>query len=102
MGDELRVSQADIFKALAHPVRLQILQMLQQGERCVCELVAEIETEQPNISRHLAILKKDGILGCRKDGLKVMYWVRDRRAFKLLELSREMLKSYWQEKSGVF
>lgn len=102
MTEKLLVSQADIFKALAHPLRLKIIQMLQQGERCVCEVVEETAMEQPNISRHLAILKKEGILGCRKDGIKVMYWVQDERVFKLLELSREMLKSYWQEKSGVF
>ncbi len=102
MTEKLLESQADIFKALAHPVRLQILQMLKPGERCVCELVVDTEKEQPNISRHLAILKKDGILGCRKDGTRVMYWVRDRRAFELLDLCREMLKSYYQEKSEFF
>jgi DNA-binding transcriptional ArsR family regulator len=92
-------SQADIFKALAHPTRLKILQLLQNGERCVCEIVPQIGLEQPNVSRHLAILRKEGILSSRKDGLKVIYWVRDPRAFQLFELSREMLQNYWEEKS---
>lgn len=102
MAEGLHTSQAELFKALAHPVRLQILQMLQEGERCVCELVVDTEMEQPNISRHLAILKREGILECRKDGTRVMYWVKDRRAFELLNISREILKSYWMEKSGAF
>ena len=95
----VHTSQSDIFKALAHPTRLKILQLLQNGERCVCEIVPEMDMDQPNISRHLAILRKEGILSFRKEGLKVIYWVRDPRAFQLLELSREMLRQYWKEKS---
>lgn len=99
MPSAVHASRADIFKALAHPARLKIIQLLQNGERCVCEIVPEMGMEQPNVSRHLAILKKEGILSSRKDGLKVIYWVRDPRVFQLLELSREILLEYWREKS---
>lgn len=64
---------SDFFKALAHPVRLEILRNLKDGERCVCELIEEIEIEQSNLSQHLGVMKKQGLLDSRKDGQKVMY-----------------------------
>ena len=91
-------SQADIFKALAHPTRLQILNLLRLEERCVCEIFPALEMEQSNISRHLAILKKEGILSMRKEGLNVYYRVNDPRIFEVLDLCADILKSYWQNK----
>ncbi|CQR70870.1 putative HTH-type transcriptional regulator [Sporomusa ovata DSM 2662] len=64
---------ADFFKTLAHPVRLRILQSLEQGERCVCEIIEELDIEQSNLSQHLSNLKKQGIIDSRKDGQKVIY-----------------------------
>jgi ArsR family transcriptional regulator len=64
---------ADFFKTLAHPVRLRILQTLEQGERCVCEIIEELDIEQSNLSQHLSNLKKQGIIDSRKDGQKVIY-----------------------------
>jgi ArsR family transcriptional regulator len=69
----VHVFQSEIFKALAHPTRVQILQLLRNGEKCVCEIVPALKMEQPNVSRHLYVLKKEGILSCRKEGLKVIY-----------------------------
>lgn len=91
--------RADYFKALGHPTRLQIVELLREGEKCVCEIIPALQMEQSNISRHLAILKKEGILSSRKEGLKVIYWVPDPRVFQLLELSREMLRYHLREKS---
>lgn len=64
---------ADFFKTLAHPVRLRILRTLEQGERCVCEIIEELDIEQSNLSQHLSVLKKQGIIDSRKDGQKVIY-----------------------------
>lgn len=64
---------ADFFKALSHPVRLEILRNLKDGERCVCELIEEIDIEQSNLSQHLGLMKKQGLLVSRKDGQKMMY-----------------------------
>ncbi|WP_094606868.1 putative HTH-type transcriptional regulator [Sporomusa silvacetica DSM 10669] len=64
---------ADFFKTLAHPVRLRILRTLEQGERCVCEIIEELDIEQSNLSQHLSNLKKQGIIDSRKDGQKVIY-----------------------------
>lgn len=98
MSSKVFVFQADIFKALAHPARVKILQLLKNEEKCVCEIVPALEMEQPGVSRHLSILRKEGILSCRKDGLKVIYRVNDPRVFELLNLSTEMLRTYWEKR----
>ena len=65
--------KAEVFKALGHPIRLGVVEFLQKGEMCVCEIVAHVGTEMSNVSKHLAILKKAGIVADRRDGLKIMY-----------------------------
>ena len=58
-----------MFRAFADPTRLCILNLLRPGERCVCDLVSIIDVPQPKISRHLAYLRKAGLVTGRKDGL---------------------------------
>ncbi len=65
--------KAEVFKAMGHPLRLGIIEFLQQGEMCVCDIVAHVGTEISNVSKHLSLLKKAGLLADRRDGLKVMY-----------------------------
>ncbi|MBI4964065.1 MAG: winged helix-turn-helix transcriptional regulator [Desulfomonile tiedjei] len=65
--------KAEVFKALGHPIRLGIVEFLHQGEVCVCEIVERVGTEMSNVSKHLGILKKAGIVADRRDGLKIMY-----------------------------
>jgi DNA-binding transcriptional ArsR family regulator len=66
-------ARAGILKALAHPVRVLIVDALRAGDRCVCELNALADIDQSNISRHLAMLKRAGILSDRRKGMKVFY-----------------------------
>ena len=63
----------DFFKTLSHPARIKILHSLEQGERCVCDLLEEIDIEQSNLSQHLGMMKKQGIIDSRKEGQKVNY-----------------------------
>jgi len=66
------------FKCLADQTRLRCLLLLQQqGELCVCELIEALQESQPKISRHLAQLKKCGLLSDRKQGLWVFYRLND-------------------------
>ena len=66
--------QAEIFKALSNPVRLEIIDVLLDGEKCVCEIIEKLNKyEQPHISKSLAKLQKVGLIESRKDGLKVFY-----------------------------
>lgn len=62
-----------IFKALANPVRLKIIEILTDGEKCVCEIAMNLGCEQSHISKSLAILKTAGLIKDRKDGLNVYY-----------------------------
>ncbi len=66
-------AQAQVFKALAHPGRLLMLDELSRGERCVCELAALVGSEMPTVSRHLSQLKHAGIVDDEKRGAKVFF-----------------------------
>jgi DNA-binding transcriptional ArsR family regulator len=65
--------KAEVFKALGHPLRLGVVEFLRDGEKCVCEIVEEVGTEISNVSKHLSILRKAGIVADRRDGSKIMY-----------------------------
>jgi DNA-binding transcriptional ArsR family regulator len=65
--------QAEIAKAVAHPLRIAVIDFLKDGERCVCDIAENVGSERSNISRHLAVMVHAGVLTCRKDGLKVFY-----------------------------
>jgi len=99
MDSSLQALQADLFKAIAHPTRLEILQLLRSGERCVCEIFPALDIEQPNVSRHLSVLKKEGIVSSRKDGLKVIYRVNDKSIYELLDLATDILKEHWEKRN---
>lgn len=93
--------QAEFIKALAHPTRLQILEILRAGEKCVCEIVPELGLEQSNVSRHLAVLKREGILQYRKDGLRVIYWAASPRIYDTLDHTVETIRQIWNEKAEI-
>ena len=65
--------QAQLITALAHPIRLAVVDLLKDGEVCVCEIADRIGVERSNTSRHLALMLKAGVLKTRKDGLQVFY-----------------------------
>ena len=65
--------QAEIVKSVAHPLRIAILDFLRNGQQCVCDIAEHIGSERSNVSRHLSVMVKAGVLGSRKDGLKVIY-----------------------------
>lgn len=66
-------ARADVFKALGHPTRLAIVDMLADGERCVCDMNEEIDADISTVSRHLAVLRNVGILSSDKRGNQVFY-----------------------------
>ncbi len=94
----LKATQTDFFKALSHPARLQIVEFLREGEKCVCEIYPALKLEQSTVSRHLAILKREGILSSEKRGLRVMYWCENKDIFKLIDLSEEIVSAYWRSR----
>lgn len=67
-------SQVRVFKALAHPTRLEIVKMLaREGPKCVCEVVERFGFDQSTISKHLSLLRSAGIVATTKEGLNVIY-----------------------------
>ncbi|MEM0100788.1 MAG: metalloregulator ArsR/SmtB family transcription factor [Candidatus Methanomethyliaceae archaeon] len=83
--------KAKIFKALADPIRLQILELLRSGEKCVCEIISHINFPQPVISRHLKILKNCGIVKDRHLGNKRLYSITDYSIFNVIDAIDEKL-----------
>jgi ArsR family transcriptional regulator len=65
--------QAEIAKAISHPLRIAVVDYLQNGEQCVCDIAEHTGSERSNISRHLAVMVNAGILDYHKEGLKVIY-----------------------------
>jgi DNA-binding transcriptional ArsR family regulator len=93
--------KAEVLKALAQPTRLKILELLRDGERCICEIVPAINGEQSNISRHISTMQKSHLITTRKDGVKVMVKVRDPRVFEILDKVGLFLKTQMQEQTRL-
>jgi ArsR family transcriptional regulator len=85
-------SQAQIVHALAHPLRLALVDRLQHGDRCVQELANHVGAERSNVSRHLAILQGAGILASRKQGVQVYYSLRTPCVLNFLECTETVLR----------
>ncbi len=77
--------KAKVFKALADPVRLKIIEFLRDGEKCVCEIIPHVNIAQPLVSRHLKILKDSGLVRVRKEGNRRYYSVTDPRIFGVID-----------------
>ena len=92
MEERVLELKAEILKALAQPTRLKILELLRNGERCICEIVPAINGEQSNISRHISLMQKSNLVTTRKDGVKVMVKVSDPRVFEILDSIALLLK----------
>jgi len=92
MEDRVLELKAEILKALAQPTRLKILELLRNGEKCICEIVPAINGEQSNISRHISLMQKSHLVTTRKDGVKVMVKVSDPRVFEILDSIALLLK----------
>jgi len=74
-----------ILSALSDPTRLELLEYLADGERCVCEILPAFSRSQSTISKHLNILHETGILDRRIDGKRTLYRINNPRIFKLLK-----------------
>jgi ArsR family transcriptional regulator len=93
-------ARADILKALGHPIRVLIVEALSAGERCVCELNGLAEIDKSGISRHLAILKRAGIVSDRRTGMKVFYKLETPCILKTLDCAVEVIRANLRR--GVF
>ena len=93
--------KADFLKALAHPIRLEIIEYLKNKEASVGEMAKELVVEQSGLSKHLAILRQAGILTSRQEKVTVYYSVRDRDIFQVLRPIAEILRKKLNEGNEV-
>jgi DNA-binding transcriptional ArsR family regulator len=91
-------SEAELLNALSHPARLEILELLRDGESCVCHIQAMLDQRQAYISQQLNILRQAGLITSRKEGLRVYYKVNDPDLFDLLDQVKRILQKLgkWQ------
>jgi DNA-binding transcriptional ArsR family regulator len=82
---------ANVFKALSHPARLQIIKFLVKGRLCVCDILPKIELEQSNVSQHLAVLRNQGILSSSKEGTMVFYEIISPEVVEMIRLAEQMI-----------
>jgi ArsR family transcriptional regulator len=92
--EDLRAFKAAFFKALAHPVRIGILEILTRRERSVRELQAALGVEQPVVSQQLAVLRANNIVAARKTGASVRYAIRDPLIAELLRTARRIFNNH--------
>src|SRR5436189_1600311 len=83
--------KAELFKALAHPARVRVLEVLADGERAVGEMQPLVGIELSHLSQQLAVLRRAGLVTSRKDGSSVIYAVRDHLVVDLLRVAKELL-----------
>ena len=76
MKKVLYEQQAEVAKAIGHPIRMAILDYLRGGPQCVCDIAKAVGSERSNVSRHLSVMTAAGVLASEKQGLKVIYGVR--------------------------
>ena len=81
--------EIDIFKALADPTRLKILECIKEEEKCICEVIPYTGKSQPNVSLHLKVLKQAGLVNERKDGTRIMLSIANKNIFKLIDLAHK-------------
>jgi DNA-binding transcriptional ArsR family regulator len=91
---ELPQLKAEFFKALAHPLRVRILEALRQGELGVNELCSRLGVEQSTLSQQLAVLRTRDIVAGRKSGNMVFYSVTDPATFRLLDVAQDIFNNH--------
>jgi ArsR family transcriptional regulator len=92
---------ANVFKALSHPARLQIIELLKEEALCVCEIHPKAELEQSNTSQHLAVLRNQGIVATRKKGTMVFYEIKSPEVLQMIDLAGKIIVRQFEEKKEL-
>lgn len=94
-------AKAELFRTLGHPVRIRVLEMLQDGPRAVSELLADIEVESSSLSQQLAVLRRAGLVSSTREGSAVVYTLSTPDVAQLLLYGRRILASMWTDQEGM-
>ena len=98
---QLQTFKAQFFRALAHPIRIKILEILVRGGRTVQELQEALTLDQPIVSQQLAVLRNQNIVTAQKEGLSVRYTLRDPLIGELLEVARRIFNNHLVNTRGM-
>ena len=94
MPGSLQSFKAELFKALAHPARIRILELLRDGEKSVTEMQLALSAEGSSVSQQLAILRMKNLVDTRRKGNVIFYRLRDRQVNKLLDVARQIFEAH--------
>src|SRR5688572_19357708 len=101
IAGELQTFKAQFFRALAHPTRIRMLEILVRGGRTVQELQEALTLDQPIVSQQLAVLRNQGIVAAQKQGLSVRYTLRDPLVGELLDVARRIFNNHLDNSRGL-
>lgn len=102
MWPDMQQFKADFFKALAHPLRIRILELLSEGDKSVNEIQSLLNSEGSAVSQQLSVLRSKNIVIGTKVGKKVIYSLRDPAITKLLEVAREIFENQRTDTISMF
>jgi ArsR family transcriptional regulator len=84
------MNEVAIFKALADPTRLKILECVKNGEKCICAIIPRTGKSQPNVSQHLKVLKTAGLVDERKEGTNTFVSVNEDRIYQIIDMVKKL------------
>ncbi len=84
------MNEVDVFKALADPTRLKILEYIKSGEKCICEVIPYTGKSQPNVSQHLKVLKIAGLVDERRDGTRILLKASNKKIFDVIDSEKKL------------
>ena len=94
--------QSKIVKAMAHPLRIAVVDFLKNGPQCVCDIAEHLGSERSNVSRHLSVLVNAGLLEYHKEGLKVIYRLKTPCILDFFSCITACLKQQVKENEKLF
>lgn len=97
MSVPLSEVKAELFKALAHPARIRVLELLAEGERSVGDLQPDVGIELSHLSQQLGVLRRANVVSCRREGSSAFYSLKDPLVADLLEVAKRLLASTLSE-----
>ena len=84
------MDEVTVFKALADPTRLKILECVKNGEKCICEIIPSTQKSQPNVSQHLKILRIAGLIEERKEKTNILIKVSNQTIFAIIDSVKKL------------
>jgi DNA-binding transcriptional ArsR family regulator len=81
--------RVEILRVIAHPVRIHILEELSKGVKCVSDFGTFLNINQPNVSQHLSLLRRHGVIDCHRDGRLRCYFLKDPVVTDLLHILKK-------------